>query len=254
VPAARATVRLYLLGTAAGAGLWALSTVVPGPARYLLWGVAVLVEAAVPLRATAGDDQVPLHLEHLPERFALFVILVLGESVAAVAHGVHDAHWSGDAVGVGAAAFVLAAALWWTWFDLAGAAAKRLLVRSGGHRSAREHDVFVFGQLPLCLALAAVGAGIQLAVLEAAAGQVPAPTRLLLAGGVALYLAAVGVTNAAMAGTWRSVWLWPAAAAVLAGVDAAVPLPAVVIVAALAGLLVALLVVGVAGHLEVDPV
>ena len=258
VHAARATVRLYLLGLGIGVVLWAVSTAVPGPARYVLWAVAVLVEAAVPLLSTAVEEAVPLHLEHLPERFALLVILVLGESVAAVAHGVHDAHWTGDAVAVGVAAFVLTAALWWTWFDLAGAGAKRLLTRSGGHRSATEHDVFVFGQLPLCLALAAVGAGIQLAVLQSAAGQVPAPTRLLLAGGVALYLAAVGVTNAAMARTWRSVWLWPAAAAVLAVLDAAVALPAVVVVGALAALLVALLVVGVAGqaegHLEGDSV
>jgi low temperature requirement protein LtrA len=257
IEAARPITRLYLIGTGVGALLWAVSLVVPRPVCFALWAAAVLAEALVPLLATRSSADVPLHMEHLPERFALFVILVLGESVAAVAHGVHDAQWSASAVVVGGIAFLLTAALWWSYFDLAGAGAKRLLNRAGGRRSELIHDVYVFGQLPLCLALAVVGAGIQLAVLESGAGEVPPGTRLMLAGGVALYLAAVAVTNTGMSRRWRSGWWWPLAAALVAALDAALELPAVVVVGALAAVVVGVVVVGTAqrstGRLAVDP-
>jgi low temperature requirement protein LtrA len=256
VPAARPLARTYLVALTAGALLWAGSLFLPAPWSFGLWGAALAVEVAAPLRATAASAGVPLHLEHLPERFALLVILVLGESVAAVAHGVDEAGWSGDAVAVGAMGFVLAAALWWSHFDLAGAGARRLLAEAGGERSVRTHDVYVFGQFPLCLALAGTGAGIQLAVVESGRGEVPTATRLLLAGGVALYLASVTVRNTGMAGRWRSGWSWPLAAAVVAALDGALELPAVVVLAALAAVVVAVVVVGAVhratGRLEVD--
>jgi low temperature requirement protein LtrA len=154
--------------------------------------------------------------------------------------------------------FVLAAALWWSYFDLAGARAKRLLNEVGGERSDRSHDVYVFGQLPLTLALATIGAGIELAVVESGAGEVPAGTRLLLAGGVAVYLVSMTVTDSGMSRGTRRGWWWPLAAAVLAVLDAVLELPAVVVVGALAALMVAVVVVGTVerstGRLDVDPV
>ncbi|MGY1726505.1 low temperature requirement protein A [Geodermatophilus sp. SYSU D01062] len=258
VPDARPITRLYLAGTAAGAVLWAVSLAVPRPAAFALWAAAVLAEALVPLLATRSSADLPLHVEHLPERFALFVILVLGEPVAAVAHGLYDAGWSGSALPVAVLAFVLAAALWWSYFDLAGARAKRLLGEAGEHNGAHAHDAYVFGHLPLTLALATVGAGLELAVKEAAAGEVPAGTRLLVAGGVAVYLVAAGVTASAMTGNVRRGWWWPLLAAAVALLDALLELPASVVVGALAALVVAVVVGGwaqrAAGDLETEEV
>jgi multisubunit Na+/H+ antiporter MnhC subunit len=83
-------------------------------------------------------------------------------------------------------------------------------------------------------------------------------TRLLLASGVALYLASVTVRNTGMAGRWRSGWWWPLAAAGVAALDGALELPAVVVMAALAAVVVAVVVVGTVqratGRLEVDGV
>ena len=258
VDKARPVVRLYLFGAAAGALLWALSLVVPRPLAFALWGAAVLVEALVPLLVTRAPADVPLHVEHLPERFALFVILVLGESVAGVAHGLYDAEWGPSAIPVAVLSFVLAAALWWSYFDLAGARAKRLLNEVGGERSDHSHDVYIFGQLPLTLALATVGAGIELAVVESGQGEVPTGTRLLLAGGVALFLISMTLTDTGMSRRNRSGWWWPLAAAAVAMLDVALELPAVVVVGALAALVVAVLIVGTVqrttGELAVDEV
>lgn len=255
---ARPIARLYLIGTGIGAALWTVPLFVPRPVGFALWATAVLVEALVPLVATRHSADVPLHVEHLPERFALFVILVLGESVAGIAHGLYDAKWTPSAIPVAVLAFVLAAALWWSYFDLAGARAKRLLDEAGGERSDRRHDVYVFGQLPLTLALATVGAAVELAVVQSGEGEVPTGTRLLLAGGVAVYLVSMAITDGGMSKGPRKGWWWPLVAAVLAGLDAVLELPAVVVVGALALLLVAVVVVGAAeresGRLDVEPV
>jgi low temperature requirement protein LtrA len=240
----RPLARLYMSGQAAGALLWAVSLLVPRPAGFALWAAAVLIEAVVPLVVTRSPAHVPLHVEHLPERFALFVILVLGEPVAAVAHGLSDAAWSSSAVPVALLSFVLAAGLWWSYFDLAGARAKRLLYEAGGDRSEHSHDLYVFGHLPLTLALATVGAGIELAVVESGAGEVPSGTRLLLAAGVAVYLVSVTVTDTGMSRRARRGWWWPLTAAAVAAADALLELPAVAVVGALAALLVAVVAVG----------
>jgi low temperature requirement protein LtrA len=254
---ARPVARLYMAGAAAGALLWAVSLVVPRPVGFGLWAAAVLVEVVAPLVATRSSAAVPLHVEHLPDRFALFVILVLGESVASVAHGLYDASWTPSSLPVALLSFVLAAALWWSYFDLAGARAKWLL-NEVGDRSDRVHDVYVFGQLPLTLALAFVGVGIELAVVESGAGEVPTGTRLLLAGGVALYLVSMTVTDTGMSRRPRSRWWWPLAAAAVALVDVLLELPAVVVVGALAVLVGAVVVAGLVqrstGDLAVDQV
>jgi low temperature requirement protein LtrA len=255
---ARPVVRMYLAGAGAGAVLWAASLLVPRPVGFALWAAAVLVEALVPLVATRSSSDVPLHIEHLPERFALFVILVLGESVAGVAHGLYDAAWTAAAIPVAVLSFVLAAALWWSYFDIAGARAKRLLNEAGGGRSSRVHDVYVFGQLPLTLGLASVGAGIELAVVQSSAGEVPTGSRLLLAGGVAVYLASMAVTDTGMSVRSRRNWWWPLGAAGLALLDVVLELPAVAVVGLLAALLVAVTVTGLVerarGELAVDQV
>jgi low temperature requirement protein LtrA len=255
VPEARPVAGLYIAGAAVGTALWATSLVVPRPIGFALWAAAILAEALVPLLATRGSADVPLHVEHLPERFALFVILVLGESVAGVAHGLHDADWAASAIPVAALSFVIAAALWWSYFDLAGARAKRLLDELGEKQQDHSHDVYVFGQLPLTLALATIGAGIELAVVQSGAGEVPAGTRLMLAGGVAVYLVSVAVTDSGMSRRPRSYWWWPIAAAAVAVLDVVLELPAVAVVGALAVLMVVVVVVGTVeretGHLAV---
>ena len=255
VEQAREGVRTYLLSTGAGAVLWTVSLAVPGPARYVLWGLALVVEASAPLAVTASRTQVPLHLEHLPERFSLFVILVLGESVAAVAHGVADAGWAVGSVLAGLVCFVIAAALWWSYFDLAGAGAKRLLDEAGDEGSSLAHDVYVYGQLPLTLSLAAIGVGMEGVVLEGTE-EVGAGIRALLSGGVALYLVTVGVTNVLMARSGRSGWWWAAAASVVAVVDVALDVPALAVAGVLAVLLVAVVLTGLEqearGRLELE--
>jgi low temperature requirement protein LtrA len=55
--------------------------------------------------------------EHVPERFGLFTLIVLGELVVAVGIGAADAVWSRQAVAVAIAVVFVGAGLWWLYFD-----------------------------------------------------------------------------------------------------------------------------------------
>lgn len=52
--------------------------------------------------------QLALHLEHLPERFGLFTIIVLGEAIIAVVNGVSEMEWHGSSAIAAVCGFVIA--------------------------------------------------------------------------------------------------------------------------------------------------
>jgi low temperature requirement protein LtrA len=189
--------------------LWLAGAVASAPGRYGCWAVAVAAEAAAPILATVRSAGLPLHFEHLPERFGLFVILVLGESIAAIAVGVHETHWEPVTVIVAVLGFVVAVSLWWTYFDLAGAAATHTLADRGGHRSTLLHDIYAYGHWPIVLGLAAAGVGIEGAILEGGQPTLASGIRWVLCGGVALYLLALTAIQGGIAGSLRASLPWP---------------------------------------------
>jgi len=207
---ARATITIYLAGTGAGAALWALSLVVPAPARYWPWAGGILLEAAAPLIATRYGRNVPLHVEHLPERFGLFVILVLGESIASVVHGMYETDWQTIPVVVAVVGFVIAAALWWSYFDLGGAAGKQRLVDHGGDQESGTADRYVYGHLPLTLGLAAVAVGIEQFILHPV-GELTPGGRWALCAGAGLFMLGTAAVIAGTSHSWRAAWPWPTA-------------------------------------------
>jgi low temperature requirement protein LtrA len=249
VPDARSTVRLYLIGHTLGAAAWLVSLAVPAPGRYWLWGAGVLLDMVWPTAAARLKDAVPLHLEHLPERFALFVILVLGESVAAVVTGLHDGGWEPSVIVTAALGFVAAAALWWIYFDLSGGAAKRrLAVEDGEVTKHGVHDFYVYVHLPLAISLAAVAVGLEHVVLHGADPHVDAGPRWVLGVAIGGYLLSAAVMQAHLSGRVRGAVLWPGAGMPLALLIALLDLSPIVTVGMLAAVLVAGVLTGFLLH------
>ena len=206
---ARRVIAVYLVAEGLAALLWLAGAFTPAPLRYLCWVLAVAGEAAAPILATARSAGLPLHLEHLPERFGLLIILVLGESVAAVAVGVHDTHWDPTTVTAAILAFVVAASLWWTYFDLTGAATTHTLTQRAGHRTTPLHDIYAYGHWPIAVGLTAAGVGLEDAILHADQPSLSTAARWILCGGIALYLLSLTAIQSGIAGSLRSILPWP---------------------------------------------
>jgi low temperature requirement protein LtrA len=232
VPDGRRTIGVYLATTSTAATLWAVSLLVPPPARFVLWAVAVAVDAAGPVIATLRGDAAPLHMEHLPERFGLFVILVLGEMVAAVVTGVHDAKWSALSVTVGAIGFVVAAALWWSYFDVASARGNDEL-QDADEAIDERHDLYIYGHLPLTLGIAAAGVGLEELVLHPDA-ELPAPPGWAAIAGIGLCLLGAGIILAGTHQRLSAMWPWPTVALAPLAAYAVLPIPPALLVGLLA--------------------
>ena len=202
----RPFVAFYAAGNIIGATIWLSSLLVPAPFRYVLWAVGLAVELLGPILAvmTLDNPRITFHPRHIAERYGLFTLIVLGESVLAVASGTAGTDWAPAAMLTAVAGFVAAACIWWLYFDH---------VRSSGiELGPRPAFYWGYGHFAVYAGIAAFGVGVLLAI-EAAAPQYAlaagAPTsegyslgaRTVLAGGVILFLLGIAFVDRINEGT-----------------------------------------------------
>ena len=127
-----------------------------------------------------GDPSEALDPHHFAERFGLFLIILLGEVV--VEAGQASAGHSDWAV-LGAA-MVLAAGLWWLYFDAAAEINLEVLRLSGGSTSIAR-AIFAVGHMLPAFALLMTAAGVGLLLEE----DPPPIAAWLACVGIGIYLA-----------------------------------------------------------------
>jgi low temperature requirement protein LtrA len=244
--AARPLLNLYLAAFSVGASLWLVSLLVPVPARYLLWGVALLIELSAPWVGRHQIARAPIHASHLVERFGLFTLIVLGESVISVAQSAAEVSWTPTTVTAAVGGFLAVACLWWLYFDR---------IDDGTLRSVLRGLIWNYAHLPLLAGLVSVAVGTEFAIREAETGTLERSTTLALGGGTALYLLATVVAGLAVRSlTDRGLWLWLGSAAVALVVGLVWPLGLPVgLLVALDLVLLVLVVVDSAGRLRSRP-
>jgi low temperature requirement protein LtrA len=121
--------------------------------------------------------------ESLLERYALFVIIVLGEVVASVVAGVGAVEGLTPKVFLtGFAGLAGGIAFWWTYFDMVGMRPPR--------RGTKDVYLYTLAQLPLTLAITGVGAAT-VSLIEHTEGADPAAS-WTFAGFVALAMLSLG--------------------------------------------------------------
>lgn len=116
----RAATRRYAVGIAAVQVLWVLFLLIPqGPAQLVAFVVFALIEVSVPIFAE-HRRQTPWHPHHITERYGLFTLIVLGESLLASANAIIDALQETDVLGplisISVLTLVATASLWWIYF------------------------------------------------------------------------------------------------------------------------------------------
>jgi low temperature requirement protein LtrA len=153
---------------------------------------------------TLDNPRITFHPRHIAERYGLFSLIVLGESVLAVASGTAGTDWAPAAVLTAIAGFVAAACIWWLYFDHVGS--------SGIELGPRPAFYWGYGHFAVYAGIAAFGVGVQLAI-EAAAPQFALAAgalspgsyglgeRTVLAGGVILFLLGIAFVDRINEGT-----------------------------------------------------
>jgi low temperature requirement protein LtrA len=154
---ARPACRKACLRFAAGVSLamcgWSVMAI---SGEWPLWGwwLMALLELAVPVWAESAAPT-PWHAHHIAERYGLFAIIVLGESVLAATHAVREGieghGFSLPLVGLIAGGLVILFSLWWIYF---AKPAHRFLT------SNRVAFAWGYGHYFIYAATAAVGAGL----------------------------------------------------------------------------------------------
>ncbi|MEA3502551.1 MAG: low temperature requirement protein A, partial [Actinomycetota bacterium] len=172
--------------------MWIASVFVEGNTRLALWGFAIAVEVGVALLKSSRRRRaaIPIHMSHLVERFGLFTIIVLGETVLAVVIGVAHAHWVASAVIFAAVGLTMSFSLWWIYFE---AVTGTPLQNIGGLRPI----VWVYAHAPLVIGITALGVGIEVAVFTELGERLEAADTLILVGSLAIALLAIGFVLAA---------------------------------------------------------
>ncbi|MFF4196539.1 low temperature requirement protein A [Nonomuraea sp. NPDC001831] len=158
VPEARPLTVRYAAGFSVAAVIWVASLAVEPPQRYALWAVALVIDLATPLLSRGHQSRLPPQSEHLPERFGLFVVIVLGEVVAAVVTGLKGHDVTPSVLLVALAGVAIAMAFWWLYFDHVD--------ESVVLRTKLAGQVWVYSHLPLSMGLVAFGIGIERAIMH----------------------------------------------------------------------------------------
>ncbi|MDH6110636.1 low temperature requirement protein LtrA [Kitasatospora sp. MAP12-15] len=211
--AARTMARRYAAGITLVQLGWVLLLLVPHTVTPYLIPLGVLAELAVPALAERSV-QTSWHPGHISERYGLFTLIVLGETVSAATVAVQAAVDEHEALGklvpIAIGGILLCFSAWWIYF--ARPVHEHL-------RSNRQAFLWGYGHYLIFGSAAAIGAGLEVAVeyaVGAAHISATAATAAVTVPG-ALYLFTVWALHSRHTKTGTAQWVLPLASlAVLA--------------------------------------
>ncbi|MDQ6804761.1 MAG: low temperature requirement protein A [Actinomycetota bacterium] len=179
----------FAVTVAVGMALLIVGALVDESLRLALWTAAAAIDYAGPAWLTRerlrGLQRVAV--AHFSERYGLFVIICLGESIVEIGVGANHQQLTAQLVVTVASGVLITVGMWWIYFDrFATVAAARL----------RDHedpvlvaaDGYSYLHLLIVAGIIVFAAGMRVATLGSGA-PLGEPARLALCGGVALYLA-----------------------------------------------------------------
>lgn len=156
--------------------------------QVALWTAAAIIDYAGPGVLTRKRLRGLQHVAvtHFAERYGTFIIICLGESIAAIGLGATGKALDAKLVAIIALGLLITIGLWWVYFDrFAAAAAERL--RSSDDPVLAASDAYSYIHLLLVAGVIVFAVGMRHAV-AAGEGTLGDGARLALCAGPALYL------------------------------------------------------------------
>jgi low temperature requirement protein LtrA len=167
-PSGRRCALRYAVGITIVQVGWTLTLLLPLAARAPVFVILVAGELSVPIVAeTAGRTS--WHPGHIAERYGLFTIIVLGETVLAASAGVHTAIVAQaplhEFLGVIVGGLLAVFAMWWAYFDMPSG---RIVEQVRREFSERLNGAFAwgYGHYFVFAGAAATGAGLTVGIEE----------------------------------------------------------------------------------------
>jgi low temperature requirement protein LtrA len=178
----------FSLTVVIGMALLVAGSFFEGTTRVALWALAIAIDYAGPAWLTRerlrGLQQVAV--AHFAERYSLFVIICLGESIVALGVGANDRPLDAELVAAVTFGLLMTIALWWTYFDrFAATAEERLRRHDDPVLAASDGYSYLHLLLVAGIIVFAVGAKV---MIHDVAEPLDDASRLALCGGTALYL------------------------------------------------------------------
>jgi low temperature requirement protein LtrA len=235
--------------------LWIGGALLHGNARWALWLAAFGLDLAAPLARFwlpgfgGGTPMIEWAIDagHFAERFQLFVIIVLGESIVLAGATATEVGLEASVVVALGFAFLSSVALWWLYFgQVATDAVRRMAAAEVPGQVGR--DAYTYLHLPIVAGILLAAVGDEL-VIAHPGDELGTAGALVTLGGPALYLLGVVAFGARVAR--HQPWTRTAAAVLLlVAVPVGARAPGLLVAGLATGLLIALVVadrVGV-GH------
>ncbi|NQX70385.1 low temperature requirement protein A [Paenibacillus alba] len=126
--------------------------------RYAVLYAGIAVDILLPLIGRKYLVKSPINTHHLLERFSLFTLILLGESVVSILAVMQSSYWTWQSILFASLTFLLIIAMWWQYFDNVEKKVNKTIETAG--------QTIIYGHLFIYLSLCMIAASIQLLVLK----------------------------------------------------------------------------------------
>jgi low temperature requirement protein LtrA len=189
---------------------WLAGALADGSTRTALWLVALAIDYVAPLvtfwvpgRRHLHPDAWVVETSHFSERFGLFIIIALGESIVVTGATTSELGLDRQTLVAFGAAFLTTAAMWWLYFTGVAKIAELRLAHAAD-RTAMARDAYTYLHVVLVAAIVVSAVGDELVIAHP--GEPLGDTEMaVVVGGPALYLLAHTLFRLRVSGTtgWR---------------------------------------------------
>jgi low temperature requirement protein LtrA len=185
---------------------WIGGALADGSTRTVLWLAALALDYAAPLvtywlpwRPRLSPETWQVGSEHFAERFQLFIIIALGETIVITGATTADLELTTARVVAFGLAFLATAALWWLYFNLVAAIAQRRLALAE-NRTQMARDAYTYLHVVIVAGILLTAVGDEL-VIAHPTEELPDAEVAAVVCGPALYLLAHVVLRLRITGT-----------------------------------------------------